>query len=371
MKEFEIETAIEHFMRPVLYTGVNPLFLIAEELATQSNIGDIVEAVWLQIDSYKEFRYISKFAVQGKIELTKYYEPYEVEPFKGRVALANRDNVQSVILHRECKREIEELKAKRASILQSIHKNFEELEDLYLQNQEIYLFKKKDGDWEKEFFSDFNIDSPLRVKSVQRREKQLQLYLKHPQRNKLQKQTLENIFGYFVGSQADIKGLKLKSESYLQSILALETEAKKHITSIEWLSLDDAQIVTLSQELPSHPFENYFAYTPKEAIKKLDVSQKIIDALKKIILKHMPETNTPLGMTYIQIDKLLYLFHMIIPREKALIALESCDVVYEPPGVVLGHSGQRKLPAKYLVPIEHVAHAYKQFPDFVSVCQNY
>lgn len=75
-------------------------------------------------------------------------------------------------------------------------------------------------------------------------------------------------------------------------------------------------------------------------------------------------------MEFIPIDKLLYLFHMIISRDEALKALESCDIVYEPPGMLLGYNGKHQIPPKYLVPITHVAYAYKQFDDFISVCKN-
>jgi len=85
----------------------------------------------------------------------------------------------------------------------------------------------------------------------------------------------------------------------------------------------------------------------------------------------MPESDSPLGMKYIAIDKLIYLFHMVISKEEALVALAECDIVYEAPGIVLGHSGEHKLPPKYLVPITHVAHAYAKLPNFMSICENF
>lgn len=372
MEEFNVSKAIEHFMHPTVYTGVKPIFIVAEELATQLKVGQITEAVWVGISSSEEFSYISKFAVSGKIILGKYYQQNEMEPFHGRLALVNEANLESVVQHRNILTQINELKSKRSQLHDTIKKDFDDLLNLHLQGKELYLFEKKNGKWEEELFSDLNINIPYKVESIEKESNELHVSLKNSKTKETKKYLNTNKFyGYFVGSQADLAGLKLKSESYLASILSLQDDAKMIMKKIEWLDLDDSRVLEITKNLPQHPFENYFHYIKKEDVRSIKVPENLVETLKKIILKHMPENNTPLGMEYILIDKLLYLFHMIIPRDEALLALEMCDIVYEPPGVLLGYGGDRKLPPKYLVPIAHVAKAYGQFPSFISVCENF
>ena len=67
MEQFELIEAMGNFMRSTVYTGVKPVLLVAEELVTEQGIGQVVEAVWIGMHSSKEFSYISKFAVTGKI----------------------------------------------------------------------------------------------------------------------------------------------------------------------------------------------------------------------------------------------------------------------------------------------------------------
>jgi len=371
MEQFNVTQAIKDFLHPTVYTGVKPIFLIAEELVTALSVGHITEAVWLGINSDEEFNYISKFAVSGKIILQKYYKVDELEPFKGRVALINDKNLKKTVLHRESIKNIKELEIKRFKLLDSIKKDFDVLVDLYLDNKEVYLFEKKDGKWDEELFSDFNINTPYKLVSAQKSDTKLHLYLKKLKATKIKKyQNLNKFYGYFVGSQAELNGLKVKDESYLAGINSLQNEAKEIIKNIEWLELDNPKLLKITQRLPKYPFEEYFKYVKKENIRKVDVDEFLLTALKKIILKHIPENDTPLGMKYIPIDKLLYLFHMIIPREEALMALEMCDIVYEPPGMLLGYDGKHQIPPKFLVPISHVAYAYKQFENFISVCKN-
>jgi hypothetical protein len=372
MEQFELSKTIEDFMHPTVYTGVKPILLVAEELATKQVVGQVVEAVWIGVNSSKEFSYISKFAVTGKIILGKYYQQDEMEPFRGRLALINSENLRNVVLHRNAVEEIKKIKSKRAALLNEIKKDFDSLSELYSQHKELYLFEKKEGDWQEELFSDLNINAPYRITDVQKKSTELHLYVKNLKTGMTQTYlNADKFYGYFVGSQADIGGLKLKSESYLKRIISLQNDAKMIIKKIEWLDLDDPRIQEISLKLPKHPFEDYFHYVLKEKVRNIQVSPALVESLKKIILKHMPENNSPLGMEYIPIDKLLYLFHMIIPRDEALSALEACDIVYEPPGMVLGHGGERKLPPKYLVPISHVADAYQQFPSFMSVCEEF
>ncbi|MDF1879195.1 hypothetical protein JHD46_06010 [Sulfurimonas sp. SAG-AH-194-C20] len=181
----------------------------------------------------------------------------------------------------------------------------------------------------------------------------------------------DKFYGYLIGSLADISGLKLRDESYSTGIVSLKNDAKTIIKKIQWLDINDSSVEEVLVNLPKHPFEDYFYYVKKEDVRHIDVDKDLVDTLNKIILTYIPENNNPLGMEYIPIDKLLFIFHMIIPREEALRALQSCDIVYEPPAMVLGFSGEHQMPPKYLVSISHVADAYKQFPDFMSVCENF
>ena len=372
MEQFELSKAIEKFMNPTVYTGVKPTLLVAEELVTEQGIGQVVEAVWVGVNSSKEFSYISKFAVSGKIVFGKYYKQSEIEPFRGRLALVSNENLENVVLHQNSVEEIKNIHSKRAALLNAIEKDFDDLLDLYSQSKEFYLCEKKDGNWEEELFSDLNINAPYKLISIEKDITDLHICLENSKTGKTHRyQNLDKFYGYFIGSLAEIAGLKLKSESYLKSIISLQNNAKTLIKKIEWLDLNDLRLQEIYQNLPKHPFEDYFIYVKKENVRNIEVSHDLVESLKKIILKHMPENNTPLGMEYIPIDKLLYLFHMIIPRDDALRALEACDIVYEPPGILLGHGGERKLPPKYLVPIAHVASAYERFPNFMSVCKDY
>lgn len=392
MEPFNVNQAIEKFMHPTVYTGVKPIVIVAEELPTELSVGQLVEAVWISVNSTKEFSYISKFAVSGKIILGKYYKPDEMEQFHGRVALTNNENLENVVLHRNTIEQIKELELKRFSLLDQIDKEFDTLLDLHLQNNELYLFEKKDSKWldldlqdkelnlfetkdekwDEELFSDLDINTPYKLLSIQKKSTEFHLSLENSKTGKIKEySSRDKFYGYFIGSKADIAGLKLKSQSYLASITSLQKDARAIMKKIQWLNLDDSRIKEITQNLPKHPFENYFHYVKKADVRKFDVSDDLISTLKGIILKHMPENDTPLGMEYIPIDKLLYLFHMIISRDEALLALETCDIVYEPPGVLLGFGGERKTPPKYLVPISHVAYAYKKLPSFMSVCRSF
>ena len=371
MNESKVDNAIEEFMHPKVYTGVKPILLVAEELVTAKQIGDIVEAVWVGLDSSEEFRYISKFAVNGKIFLKKYHNEDEREAFYGRLALPNKNNLKNTVIHREVREKIKVLKSKRSDLLDEVNRSFYGISDNSIENQEVYVFEKKDGDWEKEFFSNFDINNPYKVVKILGNPSKFELHLQNPRTGEIQEHSLlDKFYGYFIGSKADIDGLKMKSESYLKNIESLQNDAKKCMKEIEWLDLDDTLIQEIVSKLPQHPFEEYFNYVKKENVRKVDVSDELVHKLEDIILKHMPENNTPLGMKYIPIDKLLYLFHEIIPRNEALLALESCDIVYEPPGLVLGFEGKHQLPPKFLVSISHVASAYQQFSSFIDACKN-
>ncbi|MDQ7062330.1 MAG: hypothetical protein Q9M43_14910 [Sulfurimonas sp.] len=368
MNKINIDKAIDAFIRPTVFTGVKPLLLVAEELVTQKKLGDIVEAVWFSIDSTEAFTYISKFAVKGKIFLKKYYTQDEMQAFRGRVALAQKANLEKLVQHRSLLQEIKELKSKRSALLDEVNRGFDSVLDLYLQREELYLFKKSDAALEKDFFTSFDIDDPYKVIEIS---PQLEFQLRHPKTAKIYKySSSEQFYGYFHGSLAEITGLRLKSQSYFKNIESLQDDAKTMMKSIDWLDLEDSRIQNILKTLPQYPFEEYFKYVKKEDVRKLNVPEETVNKLKNLILKHMPENDTPLGMHYILIDKLLYLFHAIIPRTEALKALESCDIIYEPPAMILGFEGSHHSAPKYLVPISHVVNAYQQFPAFVDACEN-
>lgn len=372
LDKIEIDKAIETFMHPVVYTGVKPILLVAEELVTENQVGNIVEAVWIGLNSNEEFSYISKFAVTGKVFLTKYYTQDEMQAFSGRLALPHNKNLQNVVIHKAMVQEIKELKAKRGALLHDITRGFGDIADIHLNNEELYIFEKKNGDWQKELFSDFDINIPYKVVNIVEKPSGVQLQLENSRTDKtLEYSSSDNFYGYFVGSLAEIAGLKMKSQSYLKSIESLEHDAKMTMKKIEWLELEHPAIQNISKELSKYPFEEDFNYVKKENIRKVSVAEELVDTLKDIILKYMPENNTPLGMEYIPIDKLLFLFHAIIPREEALAALESCDIVYQPPAMVLGHQGKHQLPPKFLVPISHVASAYQRFEFFMDTCKHF
>jgi len=259
MEEFNLSEAIEDFMHPTVYTGVKPLFLIAEELPTAFRLGQVIEAVWLNINSPTEFNYISKFAVSGKIILQKYYEPDEMEPFKGRVALINDANLENAMLHKNTIADIEELERKRFALLDEIEKEFDKLLDLYIEGKELYLFANKYEEYDEELFSDLDINTPYKVAHVEKNSTELKVILHNSKTDKTKTYlNTDNFYGYFIGSNAELVGLKLKNESYLASIKSLKNDAKKIIKKIEWLELDDSRIRKISQTLPKQPFEQYF-----------------------------------------------------------------------------------------------------------------
>lgn len=371
INEGEINYAIDQFMHPTVFTGVKPVLLIAEELVTKEKLGQVVEAVWIGVDSDDMFSYISKFAVNGKIILGKYYTKEEMEPFSSRIALPNKKNLHNVVLHKRVLEDIKALKTKRADLLAQVEKDFDNLFELNIKRNEVYFFEKDDADWKEELFSDFNIDLPYKLVSIVHNSSLVEYFLENPKTKKVQKHINLNYFhSYFLGSLAEISGLKLKSESILKSIKHLEDEAKILIKQIDWLSLENPKIQELIIKLPKYPFEEYFNYVKKENVRDLNAEDKFLHALEDIILKHMPDNNNPLGIKYIAIDKLLYLFHAVIPRKEALIALEECDIVYEPPGMVLGFEGRYQVPPKFLVPIAQVAKVYQQFQGFINACRD-
>ncbi len=374
MDKNEIDKAIQAFMHPTVYTGVKPLFLVAEELATKKHTGDVVDAVWVHWNDEDEgrFSYITKFAVKGEIIDRNYYTREEMEPYKGRLALPEQDNLEKMICHRRVKQEIEEVKAKRNALADSIQKGFKGLSEAVNRSEEVHLFKKGHGEW-SDPFNDINIDAPYRIMGVE--ESALnggEYHLKHPKTGLVKKYSIENEFyAYVVGGKADIAGLQLKDESYKKKIETLKDEARDILASIEWLELKDIRIKSLKETLPRHPFDDYFNYVTKGDERKLSPPEDLLKALELIILKHMPDLITPMGAVYIPIDNLLYLFHEIIPRADALLALEACDIVHEPSALLLGFEGKRELPPKFLVPMTHVASAYMKFPHFIEVCERY
>ena len=368
MNSTELASAIEDFMHPVLYTGVEPLFIIAEELATEHSNGQIVEAVWIHIHNNDTFDYISKFAVKGKISLSKYYTEELRAPYRGRIALCNEKNLTHTLEHRSLTLEIKEFKSKRAGLMQLIRRDFDSLVELFSPEREVYLFKKKQGDWKEEFFSDFDIDAPYKLEALHQKDDATFMKLLGPRGESCQYPLEDDgFYGYFLGSKAEVAGLKLKSESYAQSIGSLQNDAKEEMLCIEWLELYDERVLQRVRDLPKHPFDDYFVYTPKEQLRKPDIDERLQQKFKAIVLEHMPHYKNPLGFEFIVIDELLYLFHQIIPREKALRALEECQVVYEREGILLGHGAERKIPPKYLVPIDQVVAAYMKFESFRDI----
>jgi len=366
---------INELMHPNIFTGVVPLLIIAEELPTVDALGSMTEAVWISIDSKDEFRYINKFAVNGKIHLHKYYEASDRDQFFGRVALLSDKNLKKVLLHRKSIEEIKNIQEKRSKLLDTIIWGFDRFLNYYKDEDEIYIFKKKENgwdDWKKDFFSDFDIDNPYKVLGLVDSSMPLKLNLQNTKTGKSKECIIDNTFyGFFVGSMPEIIGLKLKSESYQQTLGSLQEDAKRYMRAIDWLALDSPKVVEINERLPQHPFEEYFRYVKKEDVRKLDVSNYKVDLLKSVILKHMPESNTPFGLEYISLDKLLFLFHQIIPRKDALRALELCDIVYEPPALLLGFEGKRQSSPKFLVPVSHVAYAYEQFKSYRDSCRDF
>jgi hypothetical protein len=374
MEKHEIKNAIEAFMHPTVFTGVEPLLLVAEELATSQQLGDITEAVWVHWDEENEgtFSYISKFAVEGKITRRSYYDAKELEPFHDRLALPDKDNLEKTVLHRAAKQEIKDIHAKRSDLADEIHKGTEGLSEALAKGRELFLFKKRQGEWDDPF-GNIDIDHPYEAVEQSGSSPEKPHYLlKEPKTGNLEEHTVdEEFYGYMVGSRAEIAGLQLKNESYKQKIEALEDNSRTIMKSIEWLDLTDSRLKAIKERLPRHPFDDYFKYVRKGEERKLQPPEKLVEALKIMIAKHMPDNKGPLGIEYIPIDNLLYLFHAIIPRADALRALEQCDVIHEPAGLLLGYEGKHKLPPKFLVALTHVAQAYEQFPAFIEACERY
>jgi len=368
------DTIIYEFMRPTVYTGVKPLFLVAEELATKEHMGDIVDAVWLfwKNENGSEFSYITKFAVQGQILDRGFYSKEELEPFKGRLALPNKDNFLKMIKHSDIKQEIEDVKALRNALGRCIKKDFDNLSQVVKKSDEIFLFKKGYGDWFDPFY-DINIDVPYQiVETIDSTLAEGEYKLKHPKTGVIKSYLIENEFyAYIVGGKADIAGLQLKDESYKKKIEELKDKARKVFGSIEWLSLKDPRIKSIKEKLPRHPFEDYFKYVEKGKEAKLDPPENLVKALEGMIENYMPKLKGPMGVEYIPIDNLLYLFHEIIPRAEALLALRACDIIHEASALVLGFEGKRETPPKFLVSVKHVAFVYKKFPSFIEACERY
>jgi len=374
MDKNEINKAIQTFMHPTVYTGAKPLFLVAEELATLEHTGDVIDAVWVHWDDENkgEFSYITKFAVKGKIVDRNYYSSEEMAPFKDRLALPERDNLEKMILHRTIKQEIEEVIAKRHALSDYIKKDFDDLGKIVKEGQEVFVFKKGYGEW-FDPFNEINIDSPYTIVDIDDTSLGNGEYkLKQLKTGLIKKYVIKNEFyGYIVGGKAEIAGLQLRDESYQKTIEAMKAEARSVLASIEWLSLNDLRIKSIKEKLPRHPFEDYFNYVKKGDERKVYPPENLIKALEVIVAKHMPKLKGPMGVHYVPIDNLLYLFHEIIPRADALLALEACDIIHEPSALLLGFDGKRELPPKFSVSITHIADAYKKFPSFIEACERY
>jgi hypothetical protein len=304
MNKNEMDKAIQAFMHPTVYTGVRPLFLVAEELATKEHTGDIVDAVWVHWNDGDDgtFSYITKFAVKGRIIDRNYYTREEMAPYKGRLALPERDNLEKMILHRTIKKDIEAVKAKRNALSDYIQKDFSGLDEAVKRGEEAALFKKWHGDW-SDPFSDIKIDAPYRVMQIE--ELTRQYHLKHPKTGFIEKYSIEDEFyAYILGGKAEIAGLQLKDESYKKKIEAMKDEAREVLTSIEWLSLKDPRIKSLKDKLPRHPFDDYFNYVNKGDERKLCPPENLLKALELIVAKHMPDLITPMIYAlYFQNDK--------------------------------------------------------------------
>lgn len=374
MDNNEIDNAIKAFMHSTVFTGVKPLFLVAEELATKEHTGDVIDAVWADWSdtSENEFSYITKFAVKGRITERNIYSSEEMEPFKGRLALPTDNNLEKVIMHRLIKDKIKAVNVKRNALSDVVKKDLESLAEVLKSNEEVYLFKRWYGEWTDPFY-DIEIDMPYRLIGIEETPSGMIKYLlEHPKTAQIRKYSSEERFyAYITGGKADIAGLQLKDESYKKTIEALKEEARDMMASIEWLSLTDPRLISVKEELPNHPFDEYFKYVKKGDERKLHPPEALLHALELIIEKHMPALKGPMGIEYIPIDNLLYLLHEVIPRPDALLALEACDVIHEPSALVLGFEGKRELPPKFLVPVSHVAYAYQRFPAFIEACERY
>ncbi len=334
MDKTEIENAVKAFMHPTVFTGVDPILLVAEELANAQHTGDITEAVWAHWDDDNEgvFDYITKFAVEGTITRRSHYTPEELEPFRDRLALPGKDNLEKTVLHRAIKQEIKELKGKRSALVDEIDKGLDGFNEAVAKNSEVFLFKKRQGDW-KVLFSDIDIEHPYQViEKADDSDAKGHYRLKDPKTAHIEAHSVDDSFyGYIVGSKADIAGLQLKSESYKKKIDALEEEAKKIIRSIEWLNLSDPRIKTVVEKLSRHPFDDYFKYVKKGEERKLKAPEKLVEALRIIIEKHMPQKSAPMGIEYIPVDNLLYLFHAVIPGPMRCVHWRRATLSMNPP----------------------------------------
>ena len=374
MDKNDIKKKIEEFMHPTVFTGVKPILLIAEELAVEGSTGDVIDAVWVNwTDETKGlFQYITKFAVKGEIKHRNYHTLEDIKPFGDGVALANQENLEKMAHHRFVKQEIKETEVKRSTLRELIQTDFENILELLEKKEELFLFKKYNGDW-SDPFSDIRIDLPFQV--IKQEEETLsegEYYLKDLKTGRVHKHSLEkDFYAYIVGSKADIVGLELKNESYKKKIQTLTDEARTLFRGIEWLTLKDFSIKSIHEKLPQHPFDNYFNYVKRGQEKKVKVEERFVKALELIVTKHMPKQVTPVGIEYLPIDNLLYLFHEVIPRAQALVALESCDVIHEPSGLLLGFDGKRETPPKFLVSLVHIVSAYGKFPAFIEACERY
>ncbi|PHR54505.1 MAG: hypothetical protein COA44_12785 [Arcobacter sp.] len=374
MNKNETDTIIENFMHPTVYTGVEPLFLVAEELATKEHMGDIIDAVWVywKNEDSKEFRYITKFAVPGEILDRNFYTKEELEPFKGRLALPHKDNFEKMIAHSAIKQEIKDVKAQRNALSHVIEKDFANLRKIVKEADEVFFFKKGYGDWIDPFY-DINIEVPYQIVEYEDGTLEDGEYkLKHPTTGVIKRYVIEDEFyAYIIAGRADIAGLQLKDESYKTMISEMKDKARKVFTSIEWLSLNDPRVKAITEKLPRHPFENYFVYVEKGKEAKRYPPDNLVKALIGMIEKYMPKVKGPMGVEYIPVDNLLYLFHEIIPRAEALRALEACDIIHQPSALVLGYEGKHEIPPKFLVSVKHIASAYKKFPRFIEACEAY
>ncbi len=362
---------IKTFMQPTVFTGVKPLFIVAEELATDKHIGSVIDAVWVGWDegSVREFKYITKFAVEGKILDRKYYSDEELEPFKGRLALPNEENFKKLLAHRNLKEEIEEVKAERNALGDLIESDFDQLDTLLDGKKEVCVFQKGHGDW-TEPFHEIDIDMPYLI--ISKADSEGEYILKHPKTGKDETYDIEETFyAFIIGGKAEISGLRLKDESFKDKIEELKREAKEVLKSIAWLGLDDPRVTAIKASLPLHPFDEYFNYVKKGEERKVAPPEHLIRAMELIVEEHMPNYIGPLGLQYIPIDNLLYLFHEIIPRPEALEALKACDVIHEPSGLLLGYEGKHVMPPKFLVPVNQVVDIYQKFDGFTQACERY
>ena len=373
MSQNSVDVWMDAFMNPTVFTGVRPLFIVAEEIETHEHTGSVVDAVWVGCEdtSKTEFRYITKFAVQGEILDGRYYEDEELAPFKGRLALPERENFEKLRHFHEIHEEIKVVKAQRHALSEVIEKDFTLLAGHVAAGREVCCFKLADGDWSDPFYR-IDIERPYVVATGNLEERESERFrFKHPSGAVRLLAPKQEFYAFIVGSKADIIGLQLKNARYKQKLAHLKEQAREVMAGVNWLSLSDPKIEAVMQSLPSHPFENYFNYVEKGKEQKLNPPEDLVNALVLMIEKHMPKLKTPMGINYIPIDNLLYLFHDIIPRSEALEALKACDIIYEPPAIILGLEGNRKGPPKFLVALRHVAEVYQQFPAFVEACERY